>query len=207
MGYSFKVADSGNLKFVQDRLKELVFGCFENCQFLSKAAVNFNVSPQGTKLMKTCFPVSPKLHRQDESLTLVCPLSAIVKAPPSGNRKCQVLFFYRDFIRATWSLVSVIFGDVKLQRFWVYVKGRGRGSMPTFEYSPQNRILCISAVHCPVWRNLRGSIRSHLCCHLVDTEISSNLAEILIGGSNLLFFFKSLTMYAAWSFQPEKWTI
>lgn len=138
---------------------------------------------------KTCFSVSPKLHRQDESLTLVCPLSAIVKAPPSGNRKCQVLFFYRDFIRATWSLVSVIFGDVKLQRFWVYVKGRGRGSMPTFEYSPQDRILCISAVHCPVWRNLRGSIRSHLCCHLVDTEISSNLAEILIGGSNLLKFF------------------
>lgn len=61
---------------------------------------------------KTCFPVSPKLHRQDESLTLVCPLSAIVKAPPSGNRKCQVLFFYRDFIRATWSLVSVIFAKL-----------------------------------------------------------------------------------------------
>lgn len=139
------------------------------CQKLQRILMFRHKAPNWCN-SKTCFPVSPKLHRQDESLTLVCPLSAIVKVPPSGYKKCQVLFFYMDFIRATWSLVSVIFGDVKLRSFWVYVKGRGHGSTPTFEYLPQDRILCISAVHCPVRRNLRASIRSHLWCYLVDTE-------------------------------------
>lgn len=71
---------------------------------------------------KTRGPVSPKVHRQDESPALnrlIWYLSTIVRAPPSENRKCNVLILCSTPPRlTTWINIRLWWCfSVKIVRF------------------------------------------------------------------------------------------
>ncbi len=142
-----------NTKFGQSNLKPFVTLNCEDLEFslkgVSVAAWQISMIRHETGSCNNSAiqcPIFPKLDMFDKTPDLkrsTCPYSAIVIAPPAGNRKWHVLlcnellleiWWHENYI---WSVSSKGLCDVKLWRTRVFVEGRVHGGLTNYAISPR----------------------------------------------------------------------
>ena len=105
--------------------------------------------------------------------SLFCIIDLWFKAPPTGDRKCHVLYFGKLVLAAlsdspqTWSTGTQVFNDEKSKGF-AKVKGRGQGVASALRFRQCTGSCCNFRIQCPICSKL----------HMFDESLTLNTSAL-----------------------------